>query len=164
MLFSCMGLLHKKGQAESKQCNCAGQWDSQSRSGQQRNGQRRNSSPARDNGTIRAGAGLYPGGQNEMNAWMYLTKHMRKAGHFSGSHSRKNASACLSISFLQNEMRVSEGARLKHMQVLVHPREELFCPKDKSREGSSFSPIFFTRRGTPSQSSRYWSRPVRTPP
>ena len=76
-----------------------------------------------------------------MNAWMYLTKHMRKAGHFSGSHSRKNASACLSISFLQNEMRVSEGARLKHMQVLVHPREELFCPKDKSREGSSFSPI-----------------------
>ena len=72
-----------------------------------------------------------------MNAWMYLTKHMRKAGHFSGSHSRKNASACLSISFLQNEMRVSEGARLKHMQVLVHPREELFCPKDKS-------PHFFT--------------------
>ena len=84
---------------------------------------------------VRAGAGHHPGGQNAMSAACTWRSICERRVIFPSLTDGKMSSACLSISFLQNEMRVSDVARPKQIRALVHAREEVFCPKDESRAG-----------------------------
>ena len=84
---------------------------------------------------VRAGAGHHPGGQNAMSAACTWRSICERRVIFPSLTDGKMSSACLSISFLQNEMRVSDVARPKQIRALVHAREEVFCPKDMSRAG-----------------------------
>ena len=84
---------------------------------------------------VRAGAGHHPGGQNAMSAACTWRSICERRVIFPSLTDGKMSSACLSISFLQNEMRVSDVARPKQIRALVHAREEVFCPKDESLEG-----------------------------
>jgi len=94
---------------------------------------------------VRAGAGHHPGGQNAMSAACTWRSICERRVIFPSLTDGKMSSACLSISFLQNEMRVSDVARPKQIRALVHAREEVFCPKDMSRAGppSARQPSYF---------------------